>query len=121
MIFQSTLSWTTIFALCYCTQTSLFPPHGLLNCLVFRVNAATTQACDSGSGVCVAFSIPTTAQTTSDTADILVAVQAPGSLGWVGMGFGQQMVGSLVFVMWPNNNNVVVSPRYAMYTPQPPL
>ena len=80
--------------------------------IVLRVDAAsTTQACDSGSGVCVAFQIPVTAQTTADTADILVTVQAPGSLGWVGFGFGQQMSGSLVFVMWPDNTDIVVSPR----------
>jgi hypothetical protein len=81
---------------------------------VLRADAAsTTQACDSGSGVCVAFQIPVTAETTADTADILATIQAPGSLGWVGFGFGEQMPGSLVFVMWPDNSNVVVSPRYA--------
>ena len=75
--------------------------------------ASTTQACDSGSGVCVAFQIPVTSETTADTADILVTIEAPGSLGWVGFGFGEQMPGSLVFVLWPDNTNVVVSPRYA--------
>ena len=90
-------------------------------CVVFGGfgDAASTQACDSGSGVCVAFSIPPS--TDSGRQDILATVQAPGSLGWVGFGFGQQMTGSLVFVMWPDEDKVVVSPRYASYSPLLPL
>ena len=76
---------------------------------------AATQECDSGSGVCVAFNIPVTTQTTSDNAEIQATVSAPGSLGWVGFGFGTQMVGSLMFVLWPNNGEVVISPRLASY------
>jgi Cytochrome domain of cellobiose dehydrogenase len=89
--------------------------------------AASTQACDSGSGVCVAFSIPSASSgngkdkssgSSSDQSanpDILVSIQAPGNLGWVGFGFGEQMTGSLVFPMWPNGDEVVVSARYASY------
>jgi len=79
---------------------------------VGRVFAASTQECDSGSGVCVAFSIPTVGDDSAST-DILATIQAPGFFGWVGFGFGQQMAGSLVFVVWEDNSNVVVSPRYA--------
>jgi hypothetical protein len=42
-------------------------------------------------------------------------VEAPGSMGWVGFGFGESMSSALVFVMWEDNSNVVVSPRYASY------
>lgn len=87
---------------------------------VMNVDAAvTTQACDSGSGVCVAFSIPVTSATTPSNADILVTLQAPGSLGWVGFGFGEQMIGSLVFVLWPDDSKVVISSRYASSVPNP--
>jgi Cytochrome domain of cellobiose dehydrogenase len=79
--------------------------------------ASTTQACDSGSGVCVAFAIPITSDDSSSDQDILVTVQAPGDLGWVGFGFGEQMTGSLVFPMWADDTNVVVSPRYASSVP----
>jgi len=75
-------------------------------------DAAIAQACNSASGVCVAFLIPLTSQTNVDNPDIFVTVLAPGSLGWVGFGFGEQMVGSLSFVMWPDETNVVVSSRY---------
>jgi len=71
------------------------------------------QACDSSSGVCVAFAIPITASTTATNADIYVSVEAPGSMGWVGFGFGESMSSALCFVMWEDNSNVVVSPRYA--------
>jgi len=63
----------------------------------------------------VAFAIPVTDTTDTSDPEILVSVQAPGNLGWVGFGFGEQMAGSLVFVMWPDDTNVVVSPRYASY------
>ena len=76
---------------------------------------STSQACDSATGVCVAFSIPITPQKTSDTADIFATFQAPGSLGWVGFGFGENMIGSLSFVMWRDKNDVVTSCRYALY------
>ena len=79
------------------------------------------QACDSGTGVCVAFAIPVDSQTTSENADILATIQAPGDLGWVGFGFGRQMPGSLVFVIWPDESGVVVSPRYATYPPSSPF
>jgi len=85
--------------------------------LVFQSvsGAASTQACDDSTGVCVAFSIPVTSDTTAENADILAAIKAPASLGWVAFGFGQQMTGSLVFVLWPDETNVVVSPRVALY------
>ena len=80
------------------------------------VNAVRGQeACDSSSGVCVAFAIPMTTSTTATNADIYVSVEAPGSMGWVGFGFGESMSSALVFVMWEDNSNVVVSPRYASY------
>ena len=68
--------------------------------LVFQSvsGAASTQACDDSTGVCVAFSIPVTSDTTAENADILAAIKAPASLGWVAFGFGQQMTGSLVYV-----------------------
>lgn len=78
-----------------------------------EVFGASTEACDSSSGVCVAFSIPVTAETTGSNADILATVEGPGSLGWVGFGFGQQMTGSLLFVLWSDGSDVVVSSRYA--------
>ena len=34
-------------------------------------------------------------------------------MGWVGFGFGQQMAGSLMFVLWLNNEEAVVSSRFA--------
>jgi len=75
---------------------------------------AASQYCSQGSSsVCVALSIPVTASTTSDNADLLVSVSGPGNLGWVGFGFGSQMLGSLLFVMWQDNNNLVISPRLA--------
>ena len=83
--------------------------------MVNIVNAASTQACDSSSGVCVAFSLPVTSSSSADSSDILATVQAPGSLGWVAFGFGTGMSGSLIFVLWPNNNNVVVSSRLGTY------
>ena len=73
--------------------------------------ASSTQACDSSSGICVAFSIPLSSSSSSSSSDILATVQAPGSLGWVAFGFGQQMTGSLMFVMWPYNNQVIISSR----------
>lgn len=82
------------------------------------VNAVSAQqACDSSSGVCVYFAIPITASTTASNADMYVSVEGPGSLGWVGFGFGETMSSALVFVMWEDNSNVVVSPRYASYRP----
>ena len=74
------------------------------------------QACDSSSGVCVAFEIPVTASTTSSNADVYVTVQAPGSLGWVGFGFGSSMSGALCFIMWEDGSEVIVSPRYSSYS-----
>jgi hypothetical protein len=85
--------------------------------VVFGVDAAVQQQCDNGSGVCVAFSIPVTSSTTSDNADIFASVQGPGGLGWVAFGFGQQMSGSLIFVMWENNGQLVVSSRYGTSVP----
>ena len=82
--------------------------------IVARVNGqGSTQACDSGTGVCVVFEIPLSANQNPQNADILATIQGPGGLGWVGFGFGEQMTGSLIFVMWPDNTDVVVSPRYA--------
>ena len=82
--------------------------------LMIVVNAVTgQQACDSSTGVCVAFAIPVTTSTTATNADIYVSVQAPASLGWVSFGFGESMSGALCFVLWPDNSNVLVSSRYA--------
>jgi Cytochrome domain of cellobiose dehydrogenase len=80
--------------------------------MAVTVVGAVVQTCDSVSGVCVAFTIPAN-QTSSSNPDILATIQCPGKLGWVGFGFGRQMIGSLVFTMWPHNNQVIVSSRYA--------
>lgn len=81
------------------------------------VGSQSTQACDSSLGLCVAFSIP--ANSTDQTGEILVSVEAPATRGWVGFGFGQQMAGSLIFVLWLNDDQVVVSSRFATEFPFP--
>ena len=46
--------------------------------------------------------------------DLFFRVTAPFSGSWYGFGFGEQMAGSLIFVMYPSGddqNNVTVSPR----------
>jgi cellobiose dehydrogenase (acceptor) len=59
-----------------------------------------------------------TNQATPETTEILATVQAPGSLGWVAFGFGEEMSGSLMFVLWADNTNIVVSSRYGTYFPE---
>ena len=55
--------------------------------------------------------------TTYSNAEILATVEAPAGLGWMSFGFGQQMRGSLMFVLWLNNEQVVVSSRLGTYQP----
>jgi hypothetical protein len=65
----------------------------------------------SDHGECISMSIPAT---TSSNPDLYMTLQAPSSDKWFAFGFGSQMEGSLMFVVWPNGNQVVVSTRLAV-------
>ena len=76
---------------------------------------AQSQFC-SPNGICVALSVPT-AHIASGNPDLLITLQAPSSDKWFAIGFGNKMAGTLMVVVWPDNDKVVASVRLAVSSP----
>jgi Cytochrome domain of cellobiose dehydrogenase len=74
---------------------------------------AQSQYC-SPENICVALSIPSPQN--SGNPYLFATIQAPSSAKWFAIGFGDQMQGTLMLVVWPYNNKVIVSSRLATYT-----
>ena len=50
--------------------------------------------------------------TDETSTEYIVQMAAPAAYGWTGVSMGGQMANSLLFVMWPNDNEVVLSTRW---------
>ena len=49
--------------------------------------------------------------------ELLFTLRAPSTAKWFATGFGSQMAGTLMLVAWPNNQDIIVSSRLAVYLP----
>jgi len=85
----------------------------LLSLFLLAAGQASAQAgfSQSSFGLQLILSIPEEAAK-SQSGDIFFNVTAPAS-GWSAVGMGASMDGSLVFIIWPSGNDVVVSSRIA--------
>ena len=82
---------------------------------VYGVYAQQAQYCPVPNDFCVAISVSSPKTATNPT--LLITMQAASKYKWFAIGFGSQMRGSLMLVVWPNNDKVVVSTRLATYSP----
>jgi len=103
----------------------------ILTCLsflsAFVVAQTNTPYCDSASGICltgytdpdlditVGFVLPEDDTST----EYIVQMVAPVSYGYTGISMGGTMANSLLFVMWPNDNEIVFSTRWTNGYVQP--
>jgi len=71
-----------------------------------QISSKTVQ----GTGFSFGINIPSSGD------GVNIQIKGPVSSGYVAAGFGTQMAGSLIFVVWPSTdgNSVVVSPRIGM-------
>nr|AAU12274.1 cellulose binding iron reductase [Phanerodontia chrysosporium] len=83
---------------------------------------SSTQFCDSSSGICfqgytdpdfdvtVGFVLPPISTPPSD--EFIVQLVAPVSNGYTGISVGGTMADSLLFTLWPYNNELILGPRW---------
>lgn len=55
---------------------------------------------------------PLSTGSTPNSTEFIAEIVAPVSYGWTGVSMGGQMANSLLFVTWPNGEDVVFSPRW---------
>ncbi|KAL7275457.1 hypothetical protein RUND412_001585 [Rhizina undulata] len=80
-------------------------------------NSILSSFCVSSSsdGVCSSVNLP------SDGNDLYIQLTAPSSSGWAAVGIGSQMMGALIFLMYPSSDgkNITLSPRLGLGEFQP--
>ncbi|KIJ69058.1 carbohydrate-binding module family 1 protein [Hydnomerulius pinastri MD-312] len=105
----------------------------LLSLGVANVRGQTAASyCDSTSGICYqgytdpTFNVtigivlpPLSTGTTPNATEFIAQMVAPASFGWTGLSVGGQMADSLLFTMWPYNNEVIFGPRWTAGYVQP--
>ncbi|KAL2068391.1 hypothetical protein VTL71DRAFT_16489 [Oculimacula yallundae] len=81
--------------------------------------AQNATYCASG-GVCYAVNVPASTAS-SGSGDIFFQISGPSSMSWLGLGQGQSMTGSNIFMVYANaaGNNVTLSPRLGVGRRQP--
>jgi len=104
------------------------PAFIVLGSFVAAALAQTTSWCDSASAICfqryydqdLGVSIAVAAPET-DSGEFIMEVTAPSTFGWTGVALGESMLQNLMLVVWPNGNEVMVSPRISSdYENSPP-
>ncbi|KZS87660.1 cellobiose dehydrogenase [Sistotremastrum niveocremeum HHB9708] len=70
-------------------------------------------------GVNYGFVFPPTTATGATAQEFIGEIVAPVNIKWAGLALGGQMANNLLIVAWPNNNQIVFSPRYATDYIQP--
>lgn len=50
--------------------------------------------------------------TTPPSDELIIQLVAPASYGWSGLSLGGQMADSLLFTLWPYNDEVILGPRW---------
>ena len=78
-----------------------------------HVAAQVASVCPE-NGVCFGLNIPERTAASGE-GDIFFQISAPSNYEWVGLGLGNRMAGSNIFVIYTsaNGNNVTLSPRSA--------
>lgn len=96
-----------------------FQGHRLTLHPVSTSYAQITRHC-AQSNVCYSFNVPA-ASAASGTGDLYFQIQAPSSTQWVGLGQGNQMKGTNIFIVYSDadGQNVTVSPRLGQGNFQP--
>jgi hypothetical protein len=101
----------------------MYPPKFVVSLLTFSTaSSAVAQNvtyCPSG-GVCYAVNVPASTASTG-TGDIYFQISGPSSLSWIGLGQGDQMAGSNIFMIYADaaGTNVTLSPRLGTGEQQP--
>lgn len=49
----------------------------------------------------------------ANSTEFIFQLVAPVTYGWTGVSMGGQMADSLLFVMWPYNDGIILSSRWA--------
>ncbi|KAH7908302.1 carbohydrate-binding module family 1 protein [Hygrophoropsis aurantiaca] len=112
----------------------------LLTAIIFglglqSVNVAAQSAsayCDSTSSICyegytdptinITIGIilpPLSTGSEPNRTEFIAEIVAPVSFGWTGLSVGGQMADSLLFTVWPYNNEVIFGPRWTSGYVQP--
>lgn len=89
--------------------------------LISVVVGQTSDYCDSITSICyqsytdsngisVRFALP---QTNATPFDLVIQIVSPVQNKWVGLAFNGRMQYNPLLVAWPNNANIVASPRWA--------
>ncbi|KIP12262.1 carbohydrate-binding module family 1 protein [Phlebiopsis gigantea 11061_1 CR5-6] len=93
-----------------------------LSVVGLAVAQSSTQYCDSISGICfqgyadpdldvtVGLVLPPLSTPPSD--ELIVQMVAPVSNGYTGISLGGTMADSLLFTLWPNDDKVILGPRW---------
>lgn len=53
--------------------------------------------------------------TTPSSDEYIVQIVAPASYGWTGVSAGGTMADSLLFVLWPNDDKIMLGTRWTSY------
>ncbi|KAH7393602.1 hypothetical protein BKA64DRAFT_92005 [Cadophora sp. MPI-SDFR-AT-0126] len=87
--------------------------------LASRTIAQNVTYCPSDN-VCYAVNVPETTAT-SGSGDLFFQISGPSTMSWIGLGQGDSMSGSNIFMVYANaaGNNVTVSPRLGVGDREP--
>jgi len=91
-----------------------------LGAFVTAALAQTSESCDSASGICfqqyydqdLGITLGVAAPET-DSDEFIMQIMAPPTFGYTGVTLGESMMNNLMLVVWPNGNDVMISPRMA--------
>jgi len=107
---------------------SLLALTSLASLLPLVLSQASTSYTDSGitfqglqepiHNVTYGFVLPPTSSTTEST-EFIGEIIASAANKWVGLALGGQMANNLLIVAWPNENDIVFTPRFATGYLQP--
>ncbi|KAI0345356.1 carbohydrate-binding cytochrome b562 [Trametopsis cervina] len=95
---------------------------GAITCISIANAQSSTQYCDSSSGICyqgytdptldvtVGFVFPPVSTPASN--EYIIQLVAPVTNGWTGLSAGGTMADSLLFTLWPYNDQIILGPRW---------
>lgn len=58
---------------------------------------------------------PLTTGSTPNSTEFIAQLVAPVTYGWTGLSVGGTMADSLLFTLWPYNNEVILGPRWTRF------